>query len=106
MKRRHALGMISHITPVALTIFLILWYAPFIAAFLRAQGWEKTPALTVGFAVPIVWLALGIGAIFVLPPRFVKLNWALQMFVFGVPIAGMFALAFWVVVKLVFYTVR
>ncbi len=105
-QRRRAFGLISHITPVALPIFLVLFYAPFIAAPLRAHGWNKGASLAAGFAVPIGWLLLGALAVSVIPQRFAKLKSALEIGVLGIPFCGMFALLLWVVLRLILQIVR
>ena len=95
MKRRSAFGMISHITPVALPVFLVVFYAPIIALPLRMHGWGLWAALGVGFAVPLVWGGLGIAAIALIPARFAKLKDALGLVVVGPPIIGVFGIVLW-----------
>ena len=93
--------MISHITPVALPLFLVVFYAPVIVHPLRVCGWGKAAALGVGFLVPVFWLVLGHGAIAVLPARFAKLRNALELVVVGLPIVGVFGIVLWDVARLV-----
>lgn len=92
-QRRRAFGSHSHITPVTVSLFLILFYAPFISNPLRAHGWNKGAALTTGLAIPTLWMVVGCRLIFVVPARFEKLNTAFEFVVFGVPVVGMFVIA-------------
>lgn len=95
MNRRRAFGLISHITPLVLPVFLVLFYAPFIAALLRTQGWSKLAAFGGGFATPTFLIGLGIAVAHVIPPRFDKLSNALLLVVLGFPLVGMFGIGIW-----------
>lgn len=101
--RRGAFGMISHITPVALTVFIALWYAPFIAGWLRVQGWSKGAALGMGFVLPCLWLLFGVGFASMLPVRFAKLRDALGWIIYGLPVIGMIGSLFWVVARTIWH---
>jgi hypothetical protein len=106
MNRRRAFGLISHITPVVLPVFLVVFYAPFIAAPLHAQGWTKGAALAAGFAIPLGWLLLSTGMLFIVPERFVKLKAALGIAVLGVPMLGVFALVLWDLLRFLIHIAR
>jgi len=97
--RRLAFGMISHITPIALPVFLILFYAPFIAAPLHANGWSKSAAFAAGLAIPALYMGTGFLAMTFLPRRFDKLASALAILVLGLPIVGMPAVIVWELVR-------
>jgi len=93
--RRRAFGMISHITPIAVPLFVVLFYAPFIAAPLHARGWNKSAAFAVGLALPALCVVTGYFLISLLPARFAKLANALASLVLGVPIVGVPVIIAW-----------
>ena len=93
-RRHRAFGLISYITPVAVPIFIVLFYAPFVAVPLQVHGWSKLSALGVGLLVPIFWLVIGSIITRTLPARFAKLKEALGWILYGLPILGMFVVAF------------
>ncbi|BCM91183.1 hypothetical protein IAD21_03047 [Abditibacteriota bacterium] len=95
MKRRGALGMISHITPIMLPVFIVLFYTPVIALPLRVHGWGRAAALGIGFLIPLVWLALGLTTIALIPARFDKLKGALEVGILGLPMLGMIGILLW-----------
>jgi len=99
MNRRRAFGLISYVTPIAVPLFVVFFYAPFIAARLHARGWNKGAAFAVGLAIPALWLATGSLCISLLPRRFAKLVNALDLLVFGLPMIGMPTIIAWVCIR-------
>lgn len=106
MNRRRAFGLISHITPVALPVFLVVLYAPVVATPLHAHGWTKGAALAAGFAVPLLWFVLGARLISIVPARFVKLKSALETGVLAIPICGVLALMLWALLRFLIHIAR
>lgn len=104
--RRRAFGMISHITPIAVPLFIVFFYAPFIAAPLHTSGWNKSAAFAVGLAIPALWMGMGYLTISFLPRRFDKLASALAILVLGLPIVGIPAIIAWDCIRALWHLVR
>lgn len=104
--RHRAFGLISHITPVAVPIFLGLFYMPLIAAPLRASGWSRGTALGVSLLLVVLWMGVGTASIALTPSRFEKLSVALQFLVLGLPLFGVFGITVWVVISSLWHMMR
>ncbi len=94
MKPNQGFASFSYITPVALRAFLLLFYAPLIANLLREQRGAKAETLGVGLLIPVTWLILTSGITQTPLLRFAKLREALGWIMYGLPIVGMFVIAF------------
>ncbi|RYX83185.1 hypothetical protein EON83_15875 [bacterium] len=104
--RHRAFGLISHITPVAVPIFLGLFYVPILAAPLRASGWNLGAALGVSLLLFVLWMGLGTASIAIIPSRFVKLSFALQFLLFGLPLFGVFGIMVWIIIRTLWHMMR